>query len=433
MKKDYILGLAIYRQSIMNSTLLDFLANTFVAHIHLPTRVALFSLFLIIIGLLFVSSRNFLVLLGSAGLLMFITSPLYIGLFVGVTSLLYLIFRRLEESPHRKGLSYLLAAFFVFIHFAAMNFELLHSPWTGPTIHKFGIAYSLIRLLMVVVDVGNGKKIPLKFFDYLTYLFFYPTFFQGPIERIEEFKPNLALSSPLPTKPWAQIFLRILGAFLKSWVALYFFTLDWKNYFDYPQQYSYLYLLWGMYARAISFYLFASMANDFAISFSSLGGFHLEENYNYPYFKRNLAEFWRSWHMTFTRFLRDYVYIPLGGSKRHVYFNYLVVFMAIALWHVPSLAFVIWGLWHGLGMCFLRLWKNFWRKIETKDSGYLRSLQLWMRARPRFTYSLSTLFTFHFVALSWLPFWGGHPQGLSMILRILTGNQWSLFLWEIKN
>jgi D-alanyl-lipoteichoic acid acyltransferase DltB (MBOAT superfamily) len=104
--------------------------------------------------------------------------------------------------------------------------------------------------------------------------------------------------------------------------------------------------------------------------------------------------------------------------------------MMIAMWHVTSVAFVIWGLWHGLGMCILKLWLEFWGKVETKNTaGLARSLQLWSRGHPRTASLASTVFTFHYVALGWLPFWGGHPQGLSMILRILSGNHWKLFVW----
>ena len=134
--------------------------------------------------------------------------------------------------------------------------------------------------------------------------------------------------------------------------------------------------------------------------------------------------------MTLVRFLRDYLYIPLGGNRRHVYLNYLLIFMAIALWYVTGSAFVIWGLWHGLGMCALRLWQNLWKKVGLqKVPGTFCSLQRWAGRHPLTVRISSTLFTFHFVALGWLPFWGGHPQGLSMILRILSGNRWRLFEW----
>jgi alginate O-acetyltransferase complex protein AlgI len=189
-------------------------------------------------------------------------------------------------------------------------------------------------------------------------------------------------------------------------------------------------LILMMYVRAISFYLLVSASNDIKIACAALGGFRLHENYDYPYFKRNLALFWRSWHMTLIRFLRDYIYIPLGGNRKHVYFNILVVFLSAAFWHVTGKAFLLWGLWHGLGMCIFRYWQDFWKGVEHRNrKGLLLSLQSWSRAHSRFVGIFSTLLTFHFVALGWLPFWGGHPQGASMILRIISGNRWKLFEW----
>lgn len=403
---------------MMNS----FLTSPLFDHVLLSKGLVLFTLFLLVIRFLPEFPRKLILLLVSLVLIEMATSPLYVFLFIFFAGgIYYLLLYWVQWSPKKKEISYILSGFIVCLYFLLLDLPIFQTPWTGSMVHQFGIAYSLYRVLALVLDVGKGMELPADPLDYFVFTFFVPTFFQGPIERLQEFKNNLVDGISLSWRETGSFLIRIAVAFAKGWIFLRFFQLDWKPYFDYPQQFSYGYLVWGMYARAISFYLFASAANDFTIACCGLAGYRIHENFDSPYFKRNLAQFWRAWHITLTRFARDYIYIPLGGNKKHVYRNYLIIFMSIALWHVTSPAFVIWGLWHGVGMCVLKLWQDFWQR---------RGGSLFSKKFPRTTAFCSGLFTFHFVALGWLPFWGGHPQGLSMILRILSGNHWKLFVWN---
>lgn len=398
----------------------------------LTNGLILFTLFLLAIRLLPDFARNLSLVLGSLAVLEVLTSPFYTFGFVAVTGLLYYGLFWLQWHRYRKLWCGLIASTLVIGYFLLLDLPVLESPWTGAMVHRFGIAYSLIRLLSVTLDVGKGRPLPSDPLEFFVYAFFAPTFLQGPIERLHEFRTNL-LPETRPYLTWAETgtnAIRVLTALAKGWVATRFFELDWRAYFDHPQQFAYGFLVWGMYARAIGFYLFVSAVNDVIIALCGLAGYRVSENYDYPYFKRNLSGFWRSWHMTLTCFMRDYVYIPLGGGRRRTYLNYLIVFLAIAMWHMTTKAFLVWGLWHGLGMCGLKLWRDLWKKVESRERpGFAGSLQIWARAHPRLTALAATTLTFHYVALGWLPFWGGHPQGLSMILRILSGNRLALFVW----
>jgi D-alanyl-lipoteichoic acid acyltransferase DltB (MBOAT superfamily) len=413
------------------SQLNDFLISPVLPYTLLSKGLILFTFFLLLIRFLPDFPRNLILLLVSLALIDIATSPFYVFLFIVMVGMVYYALLWIQWSRWKKEICYAMAGLLVVLFFLFMDLPAFRSPWTGSMVHRFGIAYSLFRILSVILDVGRGEPLPVEPLEYFLFCFFIPTFSQGPIERLGEFRQNLEGRPSLTWSETGSNLIRIAGAFLKGWVVLRFLSFDWKAYFDYPQQFSYGFLVWGMYVRAISFYLFVSAANDLTIACSAIAGYHLHENYDYPYFKRNLAGFWRSWHMTLVRFLRDYIYIPLGGNRRRIYFNYFLVFMSIALWHVTSAAFVIWGLWHWSGMCFLKGWQNFWKKIEEKESGFLRGSQLWARRHPRWTFLVGVLVTFHFVALSWMPFWGGHPQGLSMILRLISGNHWKLFVWPV--
>ncbi len=408
----------------------DFLNQPLASFFLLPWKFAVFTLFLLITRPLSFTLRKYLIVLGSLLLLIALTSVNYILLFLIFSAALYFILYQAQTWSFKKPFSYILSLLVLIFYFLCLDWQRLASPWTGDGVHQFGIAYALCRYLALILEVGKGASLPKNPLDYFVFAFFQPTFLNGPIERYEPFRERM--EKPVPFEPkiiFVQL-LRILGGCVKLYLSTKAFNIDWDVYFNTPQELSYAYLWWGMYLRAITFYLLVSGANDLTIACSALGGFRISENYNYPYFRRNLAEFWRTWHMTLTNFLRDYLYIPLGGNRKHVYLNYLIVFLVIAFWHVTSMAFLIWGLWHGLGLCFLKLWRDFWKKVEQKDRpGFLRALQKTVRRFPRLSYGLSMLFTFHYVALSWLPFWGGHPQGLSMILRLISGNHWYLFEW----
>src|SRR5579885_2733083 len=339
-------------------------------HVLLTKGLVFFAVFLLAVRFLPDFARNLTLVLTSLALIEIATSPFYTFGFVAISGLLYYGLFWLQWSGRRKIYGYAIALGLIALYFLCLDLPQLRSPWTGQMVHKFGIAYSLYRLLSVTLEVANGRQLPSDPLEFFVYAFFVPTFFQGPIERLHDFRTNLT-SETRPLLTWDETgsnLIRILCAMAKGWAATRFFELDWTTYFDYPQHLSYAFLVWGMYARAIGFYLFVSAANDLTIGMSALAGYRIHENYDYPYFKRNLALFWRSWHMTLTRFARDYIYIPLGGNRRHVSLNYLIVFLAIAMWHVTSPAFLIWGLWHGLGMCVLRLWQNFWKRVEAKSA-----------------------------------------------------------------
>jgi len=258
---------------------------------------------------------------------------------------------------------------------------------------------------------------------FFLYLFYFPTMLGGPIERL----PDFSKATFFQGEAWRPtfdlpMFLRILGGLTKLFVCYFWLYLDYPWLWEHTTTLPYGTLVEILYVRAISFYLMVSGANDLTLMFSRLLRIPLSENYDYPYFQRNLAQFWRRWHITLMTCLRDYIYEPLGGRHRHQAVNYLLTMLVCAFWHVTSPAFLIWGLIHGFGLIGLRAWQGFWRErvpAMGPGGGWLQSLARGMQACPRLSRTLATLVTFHFVALSWLPFWGGHPQGTTALLRLL--------------
>ena len=156
-------------------------------HVLLTRGLVLFSIFLIGLRWLPGTIPKLAILGVSLGLILIATSPLYTGLFIVATLLIHRVCLWMPRQPNRRLLSHIIAGVLVVLFFLLMDLPYLLSPWTGQLVHKFGIAYSLFRLLSVVLDAGHGKALPQSPLDFFVFAFFVPTFFQRPIERSSAF------------------------------------------------------------------------------------------------------------------------------------------------------------------------------------------------------------------------------------------------------
>jgi len=338
---------------------------------------------------------------------------------------------RQDSNSTRRKITWFVLILSNLIYFGLMNFYRMLPRETFPNVKDLGIAYLYWRVIHVTIDWKKGTFPPLSRLNFLLYLFYFPTMKGGPIQRYQPF-----MESPFfAGERWrftidSRMSLRVLGGLAKLFVSMQFLSLPYETLWNESGTLPYSILLKILYIRAISFYLIASGSNDLTIMFSKMLGIPLAENYHYPYFQSNLAHFWKHWHMTLTSCLGEYIYEPMGGMRRHQYFNYMITFLVCGLWHVTSPAFLIWGLMHGLGLCGLRVWQGFWKKNVPSFGPWAAPLRLVQQSIRRVPYLSSTLgcvVTFHFVALSWLPFWGGHPQGTLAMLRVLGLEK--IFVW----
>ncbi len=323
-------------------------------------------------------------------------------------------FDRLEKESSKDILKWVILLFSSALYFGLMNAYRVGWSLIHVSVQDLGISYLYLRVIHVTVD-ARWKKLPsTSLLHFFNYIFYFPTLMWGPIERYQGFY-RAAFFTVEKWKPYFDRFmaLRFLGGLLKIILCSTLLSLPYEELWNQTETLPYLTLVKILYVRAISFYLMASGANDLTLIASKFLQIPVCENYNYPYFRRNLAHFWKNWHMSFSSILGDYIYKPLGGQSRHQNLNYLLTFFFCAMWHVVSPAFLIWGLMHGFGMIILRTWQDFWA-----NSSFV-SLKKFFQNTPRLSWTCSSLLTFHFVALSWLPFWGGHPQGTTAILRLL--------------
>ena len=218
-----------------------------------------------------------------------------------------------------------------------------------------GISFYCFQAISYIVDLYRGHGVRAKtIVDFALFQAFFPQLLIGPICRSVDLLPQIH-APPLKRFPefnnagW----LILSGLFKKFIVATLLFENGSLDVFSSPENYSALGLWGGMFGYSIQLYCDFSGYTDLARGSALLLGFDIPENFRQPYSASNLGDFWQRWHITFSQWLRDYIYIPLGGSKcspNRVSLNLFITFLICGLWHGASWGFVIWGGLHGIGL-----------------------------------------------------------------------------------
>src|SRR5215471_20415033 len=187
----------------------------------------------------------------------------------------------------------------------------------------------------------------------------------GPIKRYQQFLPKLRAEPAGWPQDWHRGITRILCGLAKKFAIADLLTAytNHLNAADIAAANRAILPLWLL-AYGMKIYADFSAYSDIAIGSARLFGIKVPENFDWPYLRTNISEFWRHWHMSLYQWLVDYVFVPLGGSRTaapRVYLNVLITMFISGLWHGAGLNFVVWGLWHGLLLAGYRFWKN-WRE-----------------------------------------------------------------------
>jgi alginate O-acetyltransferase complex protein AlgI len=257
-----------------------------------------------------------------------------------------------------------------------------------------GISFYTFMAISYVVDAYRGDFQPTSLAKFATYLSFFPHLVAGPIVRPGELIPQLETPrDPRKIDTGRAFFLIATGLFLKVVIANTLAAGIVDDVFGAPEQHSSLELLIGIYAYAVQIYADFAGYTGIAIGIALLLGFAFPQNFNAPYAATSIQDFWRRWHMTLSRWLRDYVYIPLGGNRGRTiltYRNIMLTMLLGGLWHGAAWTFVVWGGLHGLALVGGR-----WRRSRP---GYVEPrATTWRTWRAR-------LVTFHFVCFAWVFF-----------------------------
>ncbi|MYJ14523.1 MAG: MBOAT family protein [Acidimicrobiia bacterium] len=268
-----------------------------------------------------------------------------------------------------------------------------------------GISFFTFQAISYVLDVYRGDTAPAKPLDFAVYLAFFPQLVAGPIVRAHELIPQLRQPRTLRHSDFTRAAVLIAaGLFKKVVVATYLAEALVDDVFAFPERFSSLEVLLGVYGYAVQIYADFSGYTDIAIGVALLLGIRLPENFNQPYRADSIQDFWRRWHISLSRWLRDYLYIPLGGNRRGEWRrdrNLLVTMLLGGLWHGAAWPFVLWGLFHGLGLLVER------------------------RLRLRLPAVFGRLATFHFVCFGWILFRAESLGAATGVLGRLF-NAWSV-------
>lgn len=299
-----------------------------------------------------------------------------------------------------------LLGFFKYCNFFLENFITAFSflgndisPNSLNLILPIGISFYTFQTLSYTIDVYRRKILPTNdFVAFCAFVSFFPQLVAGPIERAAHLLPQFynqrIFDYAKATDGMRQILWGLVKKILIADSCAEYVNIIFNNH----PYYSGSTLLLGAVLFSIQIYGDFSGYSDIAIGTSRLFGFDLKRNFAFPYFSRNIAEFWRRWHISLSSWFRDYVYIPLGGSKGTLYSNIrniFIIFMVSGLWHGANWTFVFWGALHALYYLPLLLLHKNRAYLDTVAKG---------KMLPSFKELVSICYTFLLTVLAWVFF-----------------------------
>jgi len=262
-----------------------------------------------------------------------------------------------------------------------------------------GISFFTFQSLSYTIDIYRGTLKPVKsFLDYAFFVTFFPQLVAGPIVRAADFIPQIFKPLKVTDAMIGRgVFLIACGVIKKVVIADYISTNFVDRIFDHPTLYTGLENLFGVYGYALQIYCDFSGYSDMAIGIALLMGFHFKINFDSPYQSKNITEFWRRWHISLSTWLKDYLYISLGGNRKgriRTYINLFITMLLGGLWHGAGFRFVLWGAMHGIALAIHKLYLEvFPAKVVNRSP-----------VSQFFMTTLSVFVTFHFVSFCWIFF-----------------------------
>jgi D-alanyl-lipoteichoic acid acyltransferase DltB (MBOAT superfamily) len=281
-----------------------------------------------------------------------------------------------------------------------------------------GISFFVFKTLSYTIDVYRGELEPTKsLLEYALFVSFWPELVAGPIVRGSVFFPQLRSERREPIEP-ARAYLLILGGLFKKMVIADLLAVRVVDtVFGSPAGHSGPRTLIAIYAYAVQIFCDFSGYSDIATGCAQLLGFRFPKNFDRPYAAASLQEFWRRWHITLSTWLRDYLYIPLGGSKGgrlKTARNIAVTMVLGGLWHGAGWTFVVWGTLHGGGLAVER-------ELRARIRPRVRSL-----AAARWVRAAKIVVTFHLVCLGWV-FFRARSIGAAATVLSNLGHGWNAY------
>ncbi len=288
-------------------------------------------------------------------------------------------------------------------HFEVFNFLAYFSnTFTGSMFDiaaiglPVGISFFTFQTISYSIDIYRNKLEPVRsIIDFGFYVSFFPQLVAGPIVRASEFIPQLYNKYNLSREEFGYaLFLILNGLVKKMFIGDYLAVNLIDRVFANPAGYTGIENLMALYGYSLQVYCDFSGYTDIAIGVALLLGFHLPKNFNSPYKAENVGDFWKRWHISLSSWLRDYLYIPLGGNRKGAFrtnVNLMITMLLGGLWHGASWQFVIWGGLNGIGLLVYKYWKrispyqhsrhwltHFWKVFITFN--FITFTRIWFRS-----------------------------------------------------
>lgn len=273
-----------------------------------------------------------------------------------------------------------------------------------------GISFYTFQSLSYAIDIYRGTIKPIdKFLDYAFFVSFFPQLVAGPIVRASEFLPQVSKPYSLSQEDFTKAIYLIIVGLAKKIVISDFISVNFVDrVFTTPNAFTGFENLMAIYGYTLQIYCDFSGYTDIAIGVALLLGFRLSLNFNKPYTAQNITDFWRRWHISLSRWLKDYLYISLGGNRNGTiatYFNLFITMVLGGLWHGAHVKFIIWGALHGLALGVHKFWIKQVKLPESKVYNYAAGI-----------------LTFNFVAFCWIFFRADNLNTVSMMLTQIVDN-----------
>ena len=284
-----------------------------------------------------------------------------------------------------------------------------------------GISFFTFQSLSYTIDVYRKKMVPVtNIIDFGFYVSFFPQLVAGPIVRAYEFIPQLYTRFHLEKREFSQALFLISKGLIKKIIISDFIAVNFiDRVFDMPSIYSGFENLMAVYGYGLQIYCDFSGYTDIAIGLALILGFRLPVNFNSPYKANSIADFWKRWHISLSRWLKDYLYIPLGGNRKGKFrtnINLIITMLLGGLWHGAALRFVIWGALHGVGLVINKIWNDiFGDRLKSGKIGK----------------AIAVFVTFQFVSFCWIFFRAKNMDDALVMLNQIFGNFSPGLYWTV--
>ena len=279
-----------------------------------------------------------------------------------------------------------------------------------------GISFFTFQSLSYIIDLYRCRVEPLtRWVDYLFFVSFFPGLVAGPIVRARDFVPQMYKKPSLSRERLGEALYLIICGLLKKCVISDYLSVNFVDrIFDAPALYTGLENLLGVYGYALQIYCDFSGYSDMAIGIALLLGIRFNINFDSPYRSATITEFWRRWHISLSSWLKDYVYISMGGNRKgkvRTYLHLLITMLLGGLWHGAALRFMLWGGLHGVALALHKFGVNHFGRFFKKEGREMKPIRrVW-----------SVLFTFHVVCFGWIFFRADSVSaGLDILKQIGT-------------